>query len=105
MNQRGSKRINTYLPVVISYNPLGLVSGVARDICGEGMFVDTGRITLLRNETVVISFSYPVEDKVAVICVEADVCHTHEGGAGLCFRDFIYEPAGQQESRLVLNYH
>ncbi len=88
MEHRWSPRKAVKMDVFINYRPLGLVRGETRDISLEGMFVETGRIALPKNEAVDISFTLQHEKEAGVHHLGAYVVHSSDKGVGLMFRDF-----------------
>ena len=74
------------LSVILNYGPLGLVRGVTRDIRGDGLWVDTGRITLTRNAPVEVTFSVRRDNKTQVHRFNATVAGTDTRGTSLSFQ-------------------
>lgn len=106
MDHRWSERSPLQISVVMDYAPLGLIAGRTRDISSEGMFVETGRILLYRNDSVAISFANPHGEDRCVMTVEACVRHVTENGVGLMFRGFKLEAeADPNIAKIAAAYH
>jgi len=95
MENRWNKRQLIRLNVMIYYGPLGLISGISRDLSSTGMFVETGRIVLASDEIIDLSFHYSdgIEDKY--YSIPANVVHSSSKGAGLQFLNYVFVPANQ----------
>jgi hypothetical protein len=74
------------LQVVLSYPKLGMVSGRTRDLGRGGMFVDTGRVTVPRDEKLRVYLHLPGPDAEHFCVAEARVVHSRGGGVGLAFQ-------------------
>lgn len=88
MENRWFQRTPAKINVTIQYAPLGLVSGVTRDISCLGMYIHTNSIILSCQENVDITFRYPDNDDGDLYSVEAEIVHSDENGAGVQFIDF-----------------
>jgi hypothetical protein len=74
------------LQVVLSYPKLGIVGGRTRDLGRGGMFVDTGRVTVPRDEKLRVYLHLPGPDAEHFCVAEARVVHSRGGGVGLAFQ-------------------
>ncbi len=74
MNSRSSVRRRLALRVVLGYPKLGMLSGSTRDLSRGGMFVETGRVTLPRNERVRVYLYLPgpEEERFCVVVEHLD---------------------------------
>ena len=86
MDSRSSIRRRLELQVVLSYPKLGMVSGRTRDLSRGGMFVDTGRVTVPRDEMLRVYLHLPGPDAEHFCVAEARVVHSRGGGVGLAFQ-------------------
>lgn len=91
MEHRWSPRKPVKMDVFINYQPLGLVRGEAKDVSLEGMFVETGRVTLPKNEEVDITFAVKNDHEKRILHMGAFVVHSSQKGAGLMFRSGAHE--------------
>lgn len=106
MECRWSERTAAKFSVALQYGPLGLIIGKVRDISAEGMFVETGRILVYRNDIVNLSFAYPHGEELRIINTQARVRHTAHNGIGLMFEGYKFEPLLQEESEEIIPaYH
>jgi len=106
MNNRWSDRTDLKFGVALQYGPLGLIMGKTRDISAEGMFVETGRVVVYRNDIVSVSFAYPLGEDRRIVNAEACVRHTSDDGIGLMFNSFKFEPLLHEEGYLLIPaYH
>ncbi|MDH5259649.1 MAG: PilZ domain-containing protein [Gammaproteobacteria bacterium] len=95
MENRWFQRTPAKINVMIHYAPLGLVSGVTKDISCLGMYIHTNSIILSCEESVDISFRYPDNEFGKSFSLEAEIVHSDENGAGLQFLDFqLMLPSG-----------
>ena len=96
MENRWFQRTPAKINVMIQYAPLGLVTGVTRDISCLGMYIQTNSIILSCEENVDITFRYPDEESGELFSLEAEIVHSNEKGAGIQFLDFqLMLPTGQ----------
>jgi len=106
MDNRWSERATIKFGVALQYGPLGLIMGKTRDISAEGMFVQTGRVLVYRNDIVSVSFAYPLGEDRRIINAEAVVRHTADDGIGLMFDTFKFDPLLYEEGRFLIQaYH
>ncbi len=91
MEYRWNPRTEIKLDVVLHYPPLGLVRATSKDMSLQGMYVQTGRIVLHKNEIVTVAFSYQGEEGKQLIKTDANVVRIGKDGAGLMFRDFLLD--------------
>ena len=85
MNSRSSVRRRLALRVVLGYPKLGMLSGSTRDLSRGGMFVETGRVTLPRNERVRVYLYLPGPEEERFCVADARVVHSRRDGVGLAF--------------------
>jgi len=96
MENRWFQRTPARINVMVQYAPLGLVTGVSRDISCLGMYIRTHSIILSCEETVDLTFRYPDNENGELFSLEAEIVHSGENGAGLQFIDFqLLLPSGQ----------
>ncbi|MDH5301044.1 MAG: PilZ domain-containing protein [Gammaproteobacteria bacterium] len=106
MDNRWSERAAIKFGVALQYGPLGLIMGKTRDISADGMFVQTGRVLVYRNDIVSVSFAYPLGENRRIINARATVRHTKEDGIGLLFENFKFDALAFTESHLLIPaYH
>ncbi len=86
MDSRSSIRRRLELQVVLSYPKLGMLSGCMRDLGRGGMFVDTGRVTVPRDEKLRVYLYLPGPDAEHFCVADARVVHSRGGGVGLAFQ-------------------
>ncbi len=82
------QRTPAQISVTMHYLPLGLISGVTRNISRLGMFVQTNAIILSTEETVDLNFRFPDNDGGENHSMEARIIHSNERGVGLQFLNF-----------------
>lgn len=87
-DRRWSARKSVTLNVAIYYNRLGLLPCKTMDMSMEGMFVNTGRITLSTNAKVdaVLTSHYGAESQQ--LRLPAKIVRVNAEGAGLRFHSF-----------------
>ncbi len=85
MENRWSQRTPLELNILIQYGPLGLICGRSKDVSPKGMLIDTGRITLMPDETVEVTFSYPGKLDAKTVSLPAQVVHCSDKGVGVEF--------------------
>ena len=96
MENRWFQRTPARINVMIQYAPLGLVSGVSKDISCLGMYIHTRSIILSCEESVDVSFRFPDDESGELFSLEAEIVHSDEQGAGIQFLDFqLMLPTGQ----------
>jgi len=100
MENRWTERAPMQLNVLMHYSPLGIINGVSKNVSSNGMFVDTGRITLISGEHISLHFRYPDQLEGSIYTVDAHIIHTSTKGAGLKFLKFQFDPA-----ELHVNYN
>jgi len=99
MDNRWFKRVPMRLNVLMHYSPLGIINGTTQNVSSSGMFIATGRITLIAEELLSLHFRYPDQLEGKLYTVDAQIIHTCQDGAGLQFIKFQLDPA-----ELPLNY-
>lgn len=76
----GTLQVGTEIQVMLSYQPLGLVRGDARELQLDGMIVDTGVVSLRRDAEVGVTLAYRKDDELHVHRVAAAVtASSHQG--------------------------
>jgi hypothetical protein len=96
LSQRKELRIN----VALYYDRLGLLPCQTRDLCMEGMFVDTGRVTLSENVPVDAVFTGWYRKDQPSFRVTARIIRVTNEGAALRFHNV--DAAGYEALRTVL---
>jgi len=87
IERRASVRQLLALQVSLYYDRLGLLSCKTRDICIEGMLLDTGRVRLSNNTQVEVVLSDRSRDYSDPIRVQARVSRVQESLAALTFQN------------------
>ena len=85
VDSRSSMRRRMALRVVLGYPKLGMLSGNTRDLSRGGMFVETGRVTVPRNERLRVYLCLPGAEEERFCVAHARVVHSRSGGVGLAF--------------------
>ena len=85
VDSRSSVRRRLALRVVLGYPKLGMLSGSTRDLSRGGMFVETGRVTVPRDEKVRVYLNLPGPEEERFCVADARVVHSRSGGVGLAF--------------------
>ena len=98
MENRWNMRRFIRLNVMIYYGPLGLISGLSRDISATGMFVETGRIALANDETIDLNFRFKDGFEEKNYSISASVVHSSHKGSGLKFLNYTFMPMEQKTS-------
>ena len=98
-HRRSTRRPATF-DAILSYPPLGLLRTKVRDISLEGMFVETGSITLHANTPVEVTVGLREGSTREVYRLRAFVVRVTRDGAGLMFRDL--DDATLQTARALL---
>ena len=86
MDSRSSIRRRLELQVVLSYPKLGMLRGCTRDLGRGGMFVDTGRVTVPRDQKLRVYLYLQGPDAEHFCVADARVVHSRGGGVGLAFQ-------------------
>jgi hypothetical protein len=84
MEHRRGERLPCDISAVVAYRSLGLVSGKARNISTDGMYLDSGPIVVPKNSLVSIHFRLDGRDRFET---DAMVVWVGAGGMGLMFSD------------------
>ncbi len=79
--QRRHPRQAVRLPVFLHYPPLGIIRATTQDVSLEGMFVETGPLSVPRGAEVEVSL--PLEGAFGTYRLRARVVHSRRGGVGL----------------------
>ena len=87
IERRASRRRPVALKVSLYYDRLGLLTCKTRNICIEGMLLDTGRVRLSQSAHVEVVLTDLVEDYNDPIRVFARVNRVNESLAALTFQD------------------
>jgi len=88
MEKRWSKRKPITLDVVLFHNDLGLLRCKTRDISLEGMFLDTGKVSLPVEDPVDLDFILHSNGDTRLHHIRAKVVRVTPQGAGVMFREF-----------------
>jgi hypothetical protein len=75
------------ISVQLNYRPLGLVCARARNLRLDGMFVDTGAVTLPRHSEVEITLSFRKDNRLQVHHLHARVMGCSKYGTNLTFQN------------------
>ncbi|MCK9532143.1 MAG: hypothetical protein M0R77_16520 [Gammaproteobacteria bacterium] len=75
------------ISVQLNYRPLGLVSARARNLRLDGMFVDTGAVTLPHHSEVEVTLSFRKDDRLQVHRLQARVMGRSKYGTNLTFQN------------------
>ena len=79
------------LRVVLGYPKLGMLSGNTRDLSLGGLFVDTGRVTVPRDQMVRVYLHLPGPGTEHFCVADARVVHGRSGGVGLAFQQLDHQ--------------
>ena len=82
---RRHTRLPVSLQVMLRYGPIGLLRAQARNLSLEGMFINTGQVSLPRGVTVELMFTLPDTGALHAHQLAATVVHTSGEGVGLAF--------------------
>jgi len=93
------------IQVMLSYQPLGLVRGNARDIRLDGMVVDTGVVSLSRDAEVGVTLAYHKGDELRVHRVDAAVTTSSREGHSLRFLPYDSEVHRALEEMMAATAH
>jgi len=88
MENRWSQRTPVQFDLIIYYGPLGLIRAKSMDMSKNGMFIETGRITLSPDEKIELTFNYPPITADQTYQMTANVIHSGELGSGIEFVDY-----------------
>lgn len=86
MEDRANARKATMIRVILDYPSLGLVSGTARNISVDGMYVETGGAILPRNTPVKALFSLEMDGRITAFQQATSVTWLGQEGLGLTFQ-------------------
>jgi hypothetical protein len=87
MEHRRGQRLPCDISAVVAYRSLGLVSGKARNISADGMYLDSGPIVVPKNSLVSVHFRLDGLDGRDRFEADAMVVWVGAGGMGLMFND------------------
>ncbi|MDX1811027.1 MAG: PilZ domain-containing protein [Gammaproteobacteria bacterium] len=87
MENRWVERTPIQLDLVIYYGPIGLIRAQTKDISANGMYVNTGLISLAPDEQIKITLSYATAVDKVTCQMTGQVIHSDSDGAGIAFID------------------
>lgn len=79
--------VTSDISVQLNYRPLGLVSARTRNLRLDGLFVDTGTITLPHQSEVEVTLSFRKDDRLQVHHLRARVMGRSKYGTNLTFQN------------------
>lgn len=87
MEHRRGQRLPCDISAVVAYRSLGLVSGKARNISTDGMYLESGPIVVPKNSLVSVHFRLNGRSARDRFETDAMVVWVGAGGMGLMFSD------------------
>ncbi len=110
MENRWSERTPLEISLMVYFAPVGLIRATSKDVSANGMSIDTGRIALASDETIEVTFVYPVSIEGVSLTLTAHVVYSSDNGSGVEFLNHTFEaldainPSNQSSMKKTATY-